>query len=168
MILLTEDAYLRLGRQAVEAQPREACGILAGETAEGHDLDVVKDDDVVAGVRSIDYPPPDAPVRDRVRRVDRIFPCENADDKPEWRYTIDPGDQMAAFEAIDEAGLDLIGFYHSHPRGPRKPSETDLDRASWPDHSYLIVSLDGDEPWVGAWRYTEEGTFEDERIVVMD
>lgn len=98
--------------------------------------------------------------------VTELHRCRNADERPRYRYTIDPTDQMEAFRAIDEQGLELVGFYHSHPRGPRKPSETDADRASWSGYVYVIVSLDGDEPWLGAWRWTDEDGFEQERIVV--
>ena len=44
---------------------------------------------------------------------------------------------------IDEAGLDLIGIYHSHVSSPAYPSRTDSEQAFWPDAVYLIVSLAG-------------------------
>lgn len=154
MLHLTGDARDRLVEEAQRARPEEACGVLGGK---------VPDKEPAAdgtnggqGERAGDW------------RVDRVLPCRNADERPEWRYTIDPADQLEAFKALDADGIDLVGFYHSHPRGPRGPSETDLDRASWPGHVYLIVALDGDdgEPWLGAWRYTEEGAFEEEPVVV--
>lgn len=165
MILLTEGTYGRLREEAVRARPEEACGILAGRTGKAQDFEVVQSDASIGGVRELDYPPPDAAERDRAKRVDRIFPCRNVDDQPKYRYMIDPSDQLEAFETIDAEDLDLIGFYHSHPRGPRGPSETDADRATWDDRSYLIISLDGDEPWIGSWVW-REGEFVEERIVV--
>jgi proteasome lid subunit RPN8/RPN11 len=39
-----------------------------------------------------------------------------------------------------EKGLDVIGFYHSHPDSPAVPSQYDLDHA-WPTYSYIIVSV---------------------------
>lgn len=149
MILLTEGTYGRLREEAVQARPEEACGILAGTSGPAGDLEGVPED-VSA---------------DRAKQVQRIFPCRNVDDQPKYRYMIDPSDQLEAFETIDAEDLDLIGFYHSHPRGPRGPSETDADRATWDGRSYLIISLDGDEPWIGSWVW-REGEFVEERIVV--
>jgi proteasome lid subunit RPN8/RPN11 len=37
-------------------------------------------------------------------------------------------------------GLDIVGFYHSHPDHPAEPSRFDLDHA-WPNVSYVIVSV---------------------------
>lgn len=136
MLHLPEELRDDLVDHARTAQPEEACGVLAGETDDG------------------------------TARVTELHRCRNADERPRYRYTIDPTDQMEAFHEIDEQDLELVGFYHSHPRGPRAPSETDADRASWSGYLYLIVSLDGDEPWLGAWRWTDEDGFEEERIVV--
>lgn len=99
-------------------------------------------------------------------RVTQIHRCRNAAERPRYRYTIDPSDQMEAFRTIDEEGLELVGFYHSHPRGPRRPSETDTDQASWSGYVYVIVSLDGDDPALGAWRYTDDAGFEPVEIEV--
>lgn len=166
MILLDEPSYDRLVREAKDERPEEACGVLAGTIGKGQDLDVVGDEKV-AGVREIDYPPPDAAVRDNVKVVERVFTCRNVADEPQWRYTIDPADQLEAFRTVDEEEMDLIGFYHSHPRGPRQPSETDVDEATWTGYSYVIVSLDGADPWVGAWVYDEEDGFTEERVVIQ-
>ena len=38
-----------------------------------------------------------------------------------------------------EAGLTVLGFYHSHPDHPARPSETDR-RHAWPYYSYVIVA----------------------------
>lgn len=164
MILLTEKLLDEIVRAAKRARPEEACGVLGGRIGKAHDLGVVgtgEEDEKVAGVRPIDYPVPEGGERDRVRMVERFIACRNADTRPEWRYTIDPQDQLDAFHEVDDAGLDLVGFFHSHPRGPRGPSETDLDRATWADMSYVIVALDGEEPWVGSWVF-RKGNMEDE------
>ena len=44
-----------------------------------------------------------------------------------------------------DAGVDLLGFYHSHPDHPAVPSQYDLDHA-WPSFSYVIVSVVAGEP----------------------
>jgi proteasome lid subunit RPN8/RPN11 len=37
-------------------------------------------------------------------------------------------------------GGELLGFYHSHPDHPARPSQYDLDHA-WPTFAYIIVSV---------------------------
>ncbi|WP_459806721.1 desampylase [Halopiger thermotolerans] len=79
------------------------------------------------------------------------YPAENAAETPRTRYRIDPEEQLAIFERLEDRGEEIVGFYHSHPRGPPRPSATDAAQATWPDRSYLIVSL---EPFaVGSWRW---------------
>ena len=39
-----------------------------------------------------------------------------------------------------EKGLDVIGFYHSHPDERAVPSQYDLEHA-WPTYSYIVVSI---------------------------
>nr|WP_276233314.1 desampylase [Halosegnis sp. DT85] len=89
---------------------------------------------------------------DRVTRVER---ATNAAADPETRYELDPAELLAALDAVEAAGDEVVGFYHSHPRGPLAPSETDERLATWGGYVYAIVSLDGD-PAVGAWRWTGE------------
>jgi proteasome lid subunit RPN8/RPN11 len=57
------------------------------------------------------------------------------------RYLIDPRDHFAARRQARRAGLDVVGFFHSHPHAPAVPSSTDLQEATYPDHLYLIVGL---------------------------
>lgn len=102
---------------------------------------------------------------DDVSTVDRRYPAENAASTPETRYEIDPVEELELLERVDESGLDVVGFYHSHPQGPLAPSETDVRLASWPRYSYVIVSLAGGETELGSWRWTGE-SFERETIEV--
>lgn len=80
----------------------------------------------------------------------------NAADAPRTTYEIAPAELLELVDGIEERGLDVVGFYHSHPAGPPVPSETDRRQAAWVDHSYVIVSLGGETPAVGAWRWTGE------------
>ena len=82
---------------------------------------------------------------DDVSTVERALRGRNAADAPRTRYEIAPNEQLALLEQVEAAGDDVVGFYHSHPRGPAAPSDVDAGRAAWPGHSYLIVSL-ADEP----------------------
>jgi len=59
--------------------------------------------------------------------------------------------------AADEAGLDIIGIYHSHPDWPPIPSQTDMESA-WEEVYYLIASIHEGMPLnTNIWRLTDEG-----------
>ena len=98
--------------------------------------------------------------------VTETYAAENVAETPEIRYLIDPEEQFELIETVEEAGLDVVGFYHSHPTGPTHPSETDAARATWPDRSYVICALDG-YPFVGSWRWRDGADeFEQETVSV--
>lgn len=86
-------------------------------------------------------------------RVEGVERASNAAKRPETRYAIAPAEQVALLDRIEGRGDEVVGFYHSHPRGPAGPSATDEARASWAGYVYAIVSLSGD-PSLGAWRWT--------------
>ncbi|MFB6161805.1 MAG: desampylase [Haloferacaceae archaeon] len=90
----------------------------------------------------------------------------NAAGNPERAYEIAPADLLAHLEAVDAAGEEVVGFYHSHPRGPPRPSATDRRAAAWDDRSYLLVALaEGGHPFVGSWRWRDgPGSFADEVV----
>ena len=52
---------------------------------------------------------------------------------------------MRADKVARSENLEILGFYHSHPDAPARPSQYDLDHA-WPVYSYVIVSVPGGEP----------------------
>jgi proteasome lid subunit RPN8/RPN11 len=68
------------------------------------------------------------------------------------RFLIDPKDHIDARREARSRGLDVVGFYHSHPYSEPVPSSTDLAEASYPDHLYLIVGLVGEGPDVRLYR----------------
>jgi len=70
------------------------------------------------------------------------------------RFLIDPHDHIRARREARAARLEVIGFYHSHPRSDAVPSATDLAEASYAGHLYLIVGLAGDDPDVQLYRFT--------------
>lgn len=88
--------------------------------------------------------------------VSRIARATNAAATPEYTYEIDPEEQFRLMETLEEEGFDVVGIYHSHPRGPDGPSTTDRARATWEGYHYLIVSLGGEVPVVDAWVWTGE------------
>src|ERR1700704_3758391 len=62
---------------------------------------------------------------------------------PRRRFLVRPSDYRLAEQRAAELGGELLGFYHSHPDHPAKPSQYDLDHA-WPTFAYIIVSVVGD------------------------
>jgi [CysO sulfur-carrier protein]-S-L-cysteine hydrolase len=75
-------------------------------------------------------------------RAELLLPAESDEPSP-YYYRIESRDQIRIMNEIDDAGLDLIGIYHSHVSSPAYPSRTDAEQAFWPDAVYVIVSLAG-------------------------
>lgn len=97
-------------------------------------------------------------------RVTEIWTCRNVSRVPETCYEIAPEDLLKALEDIERRGLDVLGFYHSHPMGLSRPSSIDEKRATWPGYSYVIVSLS--RPLrITSWKWKEdEGRFMEEAL----
>jgi proteasome lid subunit RPN8/RPN11 len=75
---------------------------------------------------------------------------------PRRRFMVRPQDYRAAERRADELGGELLGFYHSHPDHPARPSQYDLDHA-WPSFSYVIVSVrEGVSGDMTSWRLRED------------
>jgi proteasome lid subunit RPN8/RPN11 len=62
---------------------------------------------------------------------------------PRRRFLVRPSDYQLAERRASELGGELLGFYHSHPDHPARPSQYDLDHA-WPTFAYIIVAIVGD------------------------
>jgi proteasome lid subunit RPN8/RPN11 len=96
-------------------------------------------------------------------RVERFFPAE-ADEPSPYYYRIESRDQIRIMNEIDEAGLDLIGIYHSHTSSPAFPSRTDAEQAFWPDAVYVIVSLASPDAVVRGYRIRDMEVTEEELV----
>lgn len=59
---------------------------------------------------------------------------------PRRRFLVRPSDYRLAEQRAGELAGELLGFYHSHPDHPARPSQFDLDHA-WPNFAYVIVSV---------------------------
>ena len=59
---------------------------------------------------------------------------------PRRRFLVRPSDYRLAEQRATELGGELLGFYHSHPDHPARPSQYDLDHA-WPTFAYVIVAV---------------------------
>ena len=113
-------------RRQIEAEgsaafPNECCGILIG-----------RDPDDRADGR---------------RTVERLVPGRNAfePDEQYHRFSIDPTLQLRAEREAEAEGKAVLGFYHSHPDHPARPSEYDREHG-WPFYSYVIVSIMNGKP----------------------
>jgi proteasome lid subunit RPN8/RPN11 len=78
-------------------------------------------------------------------QVERVYLIENIRHSRS-AYYMDPQQQVSAMLEIEAAGWELCGIFHSHPAGQPRPSDTDLDRAYYPDAVYIILAPDG-ERW---------------------
>ena len=93
--------------------------------------------------------------------VDSVHRSQNLRASP-YGYELDARSLLAAND-LDDEGFE-VGIYHSHPRSPAEPSQTDITLAHYPHCIYLIVSLGGG-PEVRAWRIAD-GHVEEEDLVV--
>jgi len=124
-----------LHERRVAGAAAEVCGVLVGDRAS--DADGAGDG--VADTGATD-------------RVAEAVPVANVAADPERFYELDPAETVATIEDAETRGRDAIGFYHSHPRGPAEPSETDRDRATWTGYVYAIVAPEE----IVAYRWTGE------------
>ena len=108
---ISADAGAAIRRFGAAGYPDEACGVLIG----------------------VSHPSGDV-------RVDEVTRGRNLrSDRARDRYELDPGAIVEAERAARARGLDVVGFWHSHPDHPARPSDFDTERA-WPDYVYVIVS----------------------------
>ena len=103
---------------------------------------------------------------DGSRQVTRVLPIENTkDENRKRRYLIDPRELLQSEKTAREAGLDVVGIYHSHPNHPSQASEFDRDHAM-PYWSYLILSsIEGNTGSVQSWRLRDDRSKFDEEAL---
>lgn len=102
-------------RHGEDAYPNECCGLLLGTLETGREAPAK----IIRAVEPLDN--------------------ERADSRHN-RFLITPETFLRADRAARARGLDILGFYHSHPDHPAVPSEFDREHA-WPVYSYIIVSV---------------------------
>ena len=86
-----------------------------------------------------------------------VYGVENELNSPE-RFRMEAHELVQALLNIEANGLDLVAIYHSHPSGPSRPSQTDIDEFAYPGVPYLIWHLQDGEWSCRAFRI-EAGVF---------
>ena len=88
---------------------------------------------------------------------------------PRRRFLVRPSDYREAERRASASGAELIGFYHSHPDHPARPSQYDLDHA-WPFFSYVIVSVREGAPGdMTSWRLRDDrSAFDEEQLTYAE
>ena len=93
-----------------------------------------------------------------VRMVKRVVELANMlGETAHYRYEIAGRDLLGLEKEAARDGLDIVGFYHSHPHGAPQPSDIDLQKA-WPEYSYIIVGEDPNGRYAArCWMLSPEG-----------
>jgi proteasome lid subunit RPN8/RPN11 len=140
-LTITQALYDQLRTHGEETYPNECCGIMLG-TADEQNL-----------------------------TVSHLLRAGNTrTDSAHNRYHIAPQELIAAQREGRKLGLDIVGFYHSHPDHPAQWSPTDFAEAHWFGCAYVITSVDGDKT-TGVAQITNSflltGTAEDDKSFVQ-
>jgi proteasome lid subunit RPN8/RPN11 len=135
----------KIRAHGAETYPHECCGALLGRDSEALDS-AARENSSDAGAS----PRP-------TREVLGLFPLVNRrDDSPRNRFSVTAEDVLGAEKAAHSQGLDIVGWYHSHPDHPARPSQYDRDQA-WPWYSYVIVSVEKGAPQdMTSWRLNDD------------
>ena len=142
----------QIRNHGAETYPHECCGALLGR-------DGVDGQATSAG--SVQLP---------LREIVGLHPLINRrDDSPRNRFAVTPEDVRDAEKAAQEKKLDIVGWYHSHPDHPAKPSQYDREHA-WPWYSYVIVSVANGKPAeMTSWRLSDDrADYACEEIAIRD
>jgi proteasome lid subunit RPN8/RPN11 len=117
MLRIHPTALDELRAHAEEAYPHESCGVLLGtHTPDGANPEAWL-------------------VRVAVRAANIRT------DSPQNRYEIAPAELVRILRSARDQGIEIAGFYHSHPDHPAEPSATDLAEAHWLQCSYVITEV---------------------------
>jgi proteasome lid subunit RPN8/RPN11 len=138
---MSHDVAERIRRHGAETFPHECCGALLG-----------RDSAAAEKVSARDETP-----SKETREVLELFPLVNRrDDSPRNRFAVTADDVRDAEKAASQHGLEVIGWYHSHPDHPARPSDFDREHA-WPWYSYVIVSVMAGKPAdMTSWRLNDD------------
>ena len=144
-VTITTELVGKIRAHGAETYPDECCGALLGR------------EELIDG-------------RKIVREILGLFPLVNRrDDSPRNRFSVTSEDVRAAEKAAGGQEMEVVGWYHSHPDHPARPSEFDREHA-WPWYSYIIVSVaNGKSEEMTSWRLNNDREeFSSEGIEVRD
>ena len=135
---LSADIAERIRQHGAQTYPHECCGALLGRD-------------------EVDGDTPSGGVRLPIREILALFPLVNRrDDSPHNRFSVTAEDVRDAEKAARDKNLDVVGWYHSHPDHPARPSQYDREHA-WPWYSYVIVSVANGKPAeMTSWRLSDD------------
>lgn len=142
MLKISKPEHEAIRQHGEETYPHECCGVLLGRQD------------------------------DQNRIVTKTVRCGNTrSDSPHNRYHIAPQELVRVQRQAREEGLEMVGFYHSHPDHPARWSQTDLAEAHWIGCSYVITSVDKGRAAITnsfllAGETEENKRFEDEAVQV--
>jgi proteasome lid subunit RPN8/RPN11 len=111
--------YEALRAHGEETYPNECCGVLLGKNIAGEDS---------------------AAATNHVQQIIRAGNTRT--DSAHNRYNIAPQELVKIQRQARSLGLDIVGFYHSHPDHPAQWSKTDFAEAHWLGCSYIITSTE--------------------------
>ena len=145
---LSQELADKIRAHGAETYPHECCGALLG--------------------RDLDAPatPSSEGASLASREVTALFPLVNRrDDSPRNRFSVTSEDVRDAEKVARQKGIDVVGWYHSHPDHPAKPSQFDQDHA-WPWYSYIIVSVQSGQPRdMNSWRLRDDRSAYDSEAI---
>jgi proteasome lid subunit RPN8/RPN11 len=118
--------YEALRAHGEETYPNECCGVLLGKN-------IASEGDSAAAVNS-------AAATNTVRQIVRAGNTRT--DSAHNRYNIAPQELVKIQRHARGLGLDIVGFYHSHPDHSAQWSQTDFAEAHWLGCSYIITSIE--------------------------
>jgi proteasome lid subunit RPN8/RPN11 len=110
---MSGELYETIRRHGERTYPHECCGVLLGRS--GEDGNTVEAAIEAGNTRT---------------------------DSAHNRYNIAPQELIRIQRQGRERGLDIVGFYHSHPDHPAQWSKTDFEEAHWIGCSYVITSVE--------------------------
>lgn len=108
-------------------------------------------------------------IQNGVKVVGRLVTAENQrTDSLANRYLIAPEFLLQVEKELRGTGTEMVGFFHSHPDVPARPSNYDREHA-WPWYSYVITSVEkGMATEVLSWELKEDrSTFHAEQLEVI-
>jgi proteasome lid subunit RPN8/RPN11 len=156
MLKLNQSQSDQIRQHGAREYPNECCGILLGR-ADGEKKEVLE----VMPLKNL---------RQDAAEADKLLPLESPELESERnRFLIDPRDQIRVEREARASGLEVIGYYHSHPDHPARPSNYDREHA-WPWYSYVIVSVQKGEPReMTSWVLTDDRErFDPEQVNVLN